>query len=109
MADLVQITADNFETEVAQSEHPVLIDFWAEWCGPCRMVEPVVESVAEKYTGRLKVGRINVDEEGELAAKFGIRSIPSLMFFKGGEVAEMVVGFQPEERFTKVVEAVLQQ
>lgn len=109
MADILTITADNFESEVTQSEQPVLLDFWAEWCGPCRMVAPVVESVAEKYAGRLKVGKVNVDEEGELAVRFGIRSIPTLLFFKDGNVAETVVGFRPEDQFVQVVERVLQQ
>ena len=109
MADILTITADNFESEVIQSEQPVLLDFWAEWCGPCWMVAPVVESVADKYAGRLKVGKVNVDEEGELAVRFGIRSIPTLLFFKDGNVAEMVVGFRPEDQFIQVVERVLQQ
>ena len=107
MADLLQVTAANFEAEVTQSAEPVLLDFWAEWCGPCRMVTPVVESVAAKYAGRLKVGKVNVDEEGELAARFGIRSIPSLLFFRGGQLAQTVIGFRPEEQLTQVVETVL--
>ncbi|NPV45392.1 MAG: thioredoxin [Armatimonadetes bacterium] len=96
MSKAVELTNDNFDTEVVQSDLPVLVDFWAPWCGPCRMVAPVVEAIAEKYAGKAKVGKVNVDEAGDLAMKFGIRSIPTLMIFKGGQQVDVVVGALPE-------------
>ena len=87
-----QFTSDNFESEVLQSEQPVLVDFWAEWCGPCKMIGPVVDAVATDTEGTAKVGKVNVDTEQELARKYGIQSIPTILFFKGGEVKETIVG-----------------
>ena len=84
MAEIV-LTKDNFEDEVLYSDIPVLVDFWAEWCGPCRMVGPVVAEIAEEYEGKIKVGKVNVDEEEELAEQFGIQSIPTIILVKGGE------------------------
>ena len=95
MASQVTITADNFESEVAQSDVPVLIDFWAEWCMPCKMVEPVVADIANDYDGKLKVGKVDVDAEGDLASRFNIMSIPALMVFKDGEVVAQRVGAMP--------------
>lgn len=89
------VTQDNFEKEVLQSPVPVLIDFWAPWCGPCRMVAPIVEKLAKAYDGKLKVGRVNVDEEPELASKFSISSIPTLTLFKDGKVVSQRVGAVP--------------
>jgi thioredoxin 1 len=88
----VEITDANFDTEVAASDVPVLVDFWAEWCGPCRMIAPVVEGFAEEYTGKLKVGKVNVDENGNTAMRFNIRGIPTLLLFKGGQVVDQRVG-----------------
>ncbi len=96
MSKAIELTNDNFDSEVVQSDLPVLVDFWAPWCGPCRMVGPVVEAIAEKYDGKAKVGKVNVDEAGELAMKFGIRSIPTLIIFKGGQQVDVVVGALPE-------------
>jgi thioredoxin 1 len=107
MADLLTVTSANFDAEVTQSQQPVLLDFWAEWCGPCRMVAPVVEGIAASYAGRLKVGKVNVDDEPELAARFGIRGIPSLLLFKGGQVAQMVVGFRTKEQLSELLDAEL--
>ncbi len=95
--NLIEFTNDNFEAEALQSDKPVLVDFWAEWCGPCRMVGPTVEELAEEYAGKVKVGKLNVDNAREVAAKYGIRSIPTLMIFKGGQVADTVIGAQPKD------------
>ncbi|MBQ7004187.1 MAG: thioredoxin [Oscillospiraceae bacterium] len=90
------ITAENFEAEVLASDVPVLVDFWATWCGPCRMLAPTIAEIAEEYAGRVKVGKINVDSEPQLAAKFGIASIPTVMVFKNGKVTDTVVGLRPK-------------
>jgi thioredoxin 1 len=88
----LQLTEDNFEAEVLQSDKPVLVDFWAEWCGPCKMIGPVIDQLAEDVGDTAKVGKVNVDEAQNLAMKFNVRSIPMLLFFKGGEVKDQIVG-----------------
>ena len=93
---VLKITKDNFEQEVVQSEQPVLLDFWAEWCGPCRMLSPVVDQVADEVTD-VKVGKINVDEEPELARQFGVMSIPTLVVMEGGKPVNTTVGVQPKQ------------
>lgn len=94
MAEVI-ITSENFEQEVLKSPVPVLVDFWAEWCGPCRVVGPVIAQLAEKYEGKFKVGKVNVDEQGDLAQKYQILSIPTLKFFKGGTEVDEIVGAAP--------------
>lgn len=101
---MVTLTDGNFDAEVLRSELPTLVDFWAEWCAPCRMVAPAVEELAEEYTGRLKVGKLNVDENPMVPSQYGIRSIPSLLIFKGGTVAEQVVGAQPKASLKQFVD-----
>ncbi len=92
----IKLTKQNFEDEVLKSDRPVLVDFWASWCGPCRMIAPVVSEIAEEAAERFKVGKVNVDEEQELAALFQIMSIPTLMVFKDGKPVNTVVGFRPK-------------
>ena len=103
MAEL-KITRENFENEVMKSNIPVLIDFWAPWCGPCQMMGPIIEQLAEEYEGKAKVGQVNVDEEGELSQAFGVMSIPTIVLVKDGKVVKQAVGARPKTE----VEAMLQ-
>lgn len=96
MAELT-LTKENFGEEVLSSDIPVLVDFWATWCGPCRMLAPTVEEIAEEYEGKIKVGKVNVDDEMQLAQEYGISSIPTLLLFENGEVKDQVVGFVPKK------------
>ncbi len=89
---LTDLSDDNFEDEVLKSDEPVLVDYWAEWCGPCKMIAPILEEIAEEYTGRLKVAKLNIDENTGVPPKYGIRGIPTLMLFKNGEVEATKVG-----------------
>lgn len=102
MAEVV-ITKDNFQEEVMQSNIPVLLDFWAVWCGPCKMIAPVVEEIAEEYDGRVKVGKVDVDEENALAMQFGITNIPTLLIVKDGKAVESMVGYRPKASITDVL------
>jgi thioredoxin 1 len=103
MAELV-ITLENFEQEVVNSDVPVLIDFWAEWCMPCRMVAPIIDELAKEYEGKIKVGKINVDEENELAMKFRIMSIPTIGLFKNGKMVDKIIGARPKADFVRFIE-----
>lgn len=102
MAETV-LTKDNFEKEALQSDLPVLIDFWAVWCGPCRMVAPIIEEIAAEYEGKVKVCKVNVDEEPELAVRFGVDSIPTLIVIKDGKVTNTAVGYRPKDSITAML------
>jgi len=101
------VTTDQFDTEVLQSSVPVLVDFWAVWCGPCRAIAPHVDAIAQEYAGRAKVVKVNVDEEPEIALRYGIQSIPTLLFFKNGKVQDMIVGVVPKQTIVQKLEALL--
>jgi thioredoxin 1 len=101
------VTDATFEQEVIESEVPVLVDFWAPWCGPCRMVAPVVDEISEQYVGQVKVVKVNTDENPSVASKYGIRSIPTLMIFKGGQRVDMVVGAVPKTTLATTLEKYL--
>ncbi len=103
----VQITADNFEQEVLKSPIPVLVDFWAEWCGPCLMVGPALEEIAKELEGKLKVAKVNVDKNRELAAQYKIMSIPAMFIFKGGQVADQMIGALPKDQILSRVNPLL--
>jgi len=106
--EIVATTA-NFQSEVLSSSLPVLVDFWAPWCAPCRMIAPVIAEIANEYTGKLKVARLNVDENQEISARYGVMSIPTLALFKGGVVVDQVVGAVPKRAITTKVDALLQK
>ena len=93
----ITLTKENFETEVLKSELPVLVDFWASWCGPCKMLAPTVAQIAEEYSGKVKVGKVNVDEQDELSREYGIVSIPTVILFKNGQPVKTSVGLVPKE------------
>lgn len=98
---VVEITDANFQAEVLDSDVPVIVDFWAAWCGPCRMVAPIVEEIAGEYAGRVKVGKLNVDDNKETASKYGIMSIPTILLFENGNIAKQVVGALPKSALLK--------
>lgn len=100
----VTITKDNFASEVEQSDKPVLVDFWAAWCGPCKMVEPIVDELATDYEGKITVGKLNIDEEPEISSKFGVMSIPTLLLFKDGQPVETVIGVQPKPALVAMID-----
>ncbi len=107
MSDPVELTDDNFESEVVKSDKPVLVDFWAEWCTPCQMVTPIVEEIAKDYSDKLKVGKVNVDQNSKTASQYGIMSIPSLLFFKAGKVVDQVIGAVPKDHLREKVDKIL--
>ena len=99
----IKLTKDNFDSEVINSNIPVLVDFWAVWCGPCRMIAPVIERIAEKFDGRIKVGKVNVDEEPEISLEYNIASIPTVMIFKNGEEVSKSIGYSDEAEIEQLV------
>ena len=100
----ITLTRDNFEKEVLQSDLPVLVDFWATWCGPCRMVAPILEEIAAEKAGKLKIGKVNVDDEQELAIRFGISSIPTLLLFENGKLVDHLIGYRPKDAILAFIE-----
>lgn len=107
MSKPIELTDANFAEEVEKSNNPVLVDFWAEWCGPCRMVGPVVEELAGEYEGKAKIGKVNVDYNPEVSVKYGIRSIPALLIFKDGEVVDQIIGAVPKNQIKNKLDAQL--
>ncbi|MFQ5824213.1 MAG: thioredoxin [bacterium] len=105
MAKPITITDENFEKEVLSSGVPVLVDFWADWCGPCKMIAPYVEELANEFEGQAKIGKLDVDSNQNVASKYGIRSIPSLLIFKNGEVVDQIVGAVPKNHIKSKLEA----
>ncbi|MEI7905709.1 MAG: thioredoxin [Candidatus Firestonebacteria bacterium] len=103
--NVIAFTDANFDAEVLKSKTPVLVDFWAEWCGPCRMLGPTIEELAKEYAGKVKVGKVNVDENPGIASKYSIRSIPTVMIFKNGTILDQMVGVQPKEAIKKKIES----
>jgi thioredoxin 1 len=103
----LEFNGDNFETEVLKSDQPVLVDFWAPWCGPCKQLGPVIDELAGDYEGKAKVGKVNVDNNQDLAAKFGIRGIPTVILFKGGEVVNNFVGIKTKDEFSTALNEAL--
>ncbi len=107
MADVKQVSDESFDNEVLKNDLPVLIDFWAPWCGPCKAIAPVVEELAKEYAGRLKVVKMNVDDNPQTPSRYGVRGIPNLIVFKGGQVQDQIVGAVPKAQLVKAVDRVV--
>ena len=106
-ANTVELTEQDFDEKVLSSDQPVLVDFWAEWCGPCHMIAPAIEEVAAEYKGKVMVGKLNVDQHPGIAARYGIRSIPSILLFKDGQVSDQLVGAVPKAKITNIIKRAL--
>ena len=103
----IEFTNENFETEVEGSDVPVVVDFWAEWCGPCKMLSPTIDAIAEKYDGKIKVGKVNVDNDPGLAQKYGVRGIPNILVFQNGTIKEQLVGNVPESDIANILDKLI--
>ena len=101
---ILEVTDANFDQDVLKSDQPVLVDFWATWCGPCRAIAPIVEQLAQEYQGKVKVGKMDVDHNGATPMRYGVRCIPTLLVFKGGQVKEQIVGYVPKEQIQKALD-----
>lgn len=104
---VIQLTDNNFKNEVLDSTQPVLVDFWAAWCGPCKMIAPIIDEIAADYQGKVKIGKLNVDENSKTASEYGIMSIPTMVLFKNGKEVNRLVGFMPKAQLAKVLDQVL--
>ncbi len=100
----LEFTSDNFQSEVIDSNIPVLVDFWAEWCGPCKMLTPTIDALASEYTGKVSIGKLNVDDNADIATQYGIRSIPCLLFFKDGKVEKQIVGAVDKNEIASILD-----
>ncbi|MCX8012066.1 MAG: thioredoxin [Desulfobacterota bacterium] len=107
MGKEIILNDNNFQEEVINSPSLVMVDFWAEWCGPCRIIGPIVEEIAQEFSGRVKVGKLNVDENRITASRYGIQGIPTLLFFKGGQLVNQIVGIQPKSRLVELINKLL--
>ena len=103
----IELTEENFALEVESSKIPVVVDFWAEWCGPCKMLSPTIDTIAEKYNGKVKVGKVNVDKDSSIAQKYGIRGIPNILVFDKGSIKEQLVGNVPETDITNILDKLI--
>ena len=107
MSSVIELTEENFDEVVMESDIPVIVDFWAEWCGPCKMIEPLIEELASTYKGRVVVGKVNVDEQGGLVSKYGVRTVPTVYFVNDGEPKEKFTGSESKENYIEVIEELL--